>query len=80
MKTADKKIPATPEKKVEKVTVNAERLAVRNKPSLNGELKKIVNKGEELIKMGEVKGTGYENQDALWVKVKGGYVMKEFVS
>lgn len=81
MRTADKKITQTPEKrKTEKVTVNAERLAVRGKPALDGDLKKVVVKGAVLDKLGEVTGTGYDGEEALWIKVKGGYVKAEFVS
>lgn len=73
MKTADKKIPETPEKRKEskKVVVNAARLAVRQKPNLNAGIVRAVLRGEEL----EVVADGDE-----WTKVKDGYVMTEFVS
>lgn len=73
MKKAEKKIPSTPETRhIKKVTVTAIRLAVRKEPSLDAEIVKIVSMGDEL----EMIGDGTE----AWTKVRGGYVMSEFVS
>ena len=72
MRTADKKVPETPEeRKKEYVVVNAARLAIRQKPSMDAGIERAVLRGEEL----EVIAHGEE-----WTKVKGGYVMTEFVS
>ena len=72
MRKAEKK-PATPEKRHFKtVTVDAIRLTVRKEPSLFAEVVRYVTKGEEL----EV----IRQENEAWLKVRDGYVMREFVS
>lgn len=73
MKKAERKVSVTPEKRERKETVvSAIRLAVRKQPNVNAELVKIVTQGERLEVIGETIGE--------WTKVRGGYVMSEFVT
>lgn len=72
MKTADKKVPVTPEKRNRELVVTAIRLAIRKQPTLISDIVKIITKGEVLEQIGEDDGT--------WTRVRGGYVMSEFVA
>ena len=78
-RTADKKIPATPEKK-EIVTVNVSRLYVRKKPCILAEIVRTVFEGDKLENLEVVTGLGPEDKTVEWVKTRGGYVMKCFVT
>ena len=48
------------------------RLSIRKSPSLNAEIVKIINQGDLVEQTGE--------DDGIWMRVRGGYVMSEFVA
>lgn len=79
-KTADFKIPETPERKKETVTVSVPRLYVRKKPCILAEVDRIVYEGDKLEALDVVTGLGPEDKPVEWVKTRGGYVMKCFVT
>ncbi len=56
---------------MKKAVVTANRLVVRQKPNMDAGISREILRGEEM----EVIAEGEE-----WTKVKGGYVMTEFIS
>lgn len=79
-KTADFKIPETPERKKETVIVSVPRLYVRKKPCILAEADRIVYEGDKLEALDVVTGLGPEDKIVEWVKTRGGFVMKSFVT
>ena len=72
MKKAEKRVPVTPETRHKELTVTAIRLAVRKQPSISSDIVRTVTQGETLEQIGD--------DDGVWTRVKGGYVMSEFVT
>ena len=72
MRTADKKIPATPEKRKREAVVTAVRLKVRKEPSTESEVVQYLERGEHV--------PFYGHHDETWDQVEGGYVMTKYVT